>query len=144
MPGFRFGATQEYYMPLVAGALFTDGGDATGLIRKNNPEGRFEGAPQGSANLIASYNLGNGFEISGGPRIRGSYYLNHERTLSLPSTVIWGGSVTYRRGPIQVMLEATNISSEDYFIGSDPIFASNTVITKAPPIEAKLNVTYKF
>ncbi len=144
MPGFRFGATQEYYMPLVAGALFTDGGDATGLIRKNNPEGRFEGAPQGSANLIASYNLGNGFEISGGPRIRGSYYLNHERTLSLPSTVIWGGSVTYRRGPVQVMLEATNISSEDYFIGSDPIFAANTVITKAPPIEAKLNVVYKF
>ena len=143
-PGYRFGATQEYYMPLVAGALFTDGGDATGLIAKKNPEGRFEGAPQGSANLIASYDLGNGFAISGGPRIRSGYYLNHERTLSLPSTVIWSGSATYRRGPSQVMLELSNITSEDYFIGSDPIFASNTIITKAPPIEAKLNFTYKF
>jgi hypothetical protein len=42
------------------------------------------------------------------------------------------------------MLELANITSEDYFIGSDPIFASNTMITKAPPIEAKLNFTYKF
>ena len=104
----------------------------------------FGGAPEGSANLIASYDLGNGFALSGGPRIRSSYYINHERTLSLPSTIIWNGNVTYTRGPIQMMLELSNITSEDYFTGSDPIFAANTIITKAPPIEAKLNITYKF
>ena len=143
-PGYRFGATQNYYMPLLAGGLWVDFGDSTGLVKKNNPDGIFGGAPEGSANLIASYDLGNGFALSGGPRIRSSYYLNHERTLSLPSTVIWNGNVTYTRGPIQMMLELSNITSEDYFIGSDPIFASNTIVTKAPPIEAKLNITYKF
>ena len=143
-PGFRFGATQDYYMPLVAGGLYVDFGDATGLIARRNPKGLFAGSPQGSANLYASYDLGNGFEIAGGPRIRGSYYHNYERTLSLPSTVIWGGNVSYTRGRIQVLLELTNITSEDYFNGSDPIFASNTIITKGEPIQGKLNFTYKF
>ena len=143
-PGFRYGATQDYYTPLISGGLAIDFGDATGLIAKNNPDGLFAGSPQGSANLIASYDLGNGIEISGGPRIRGSYYHNYERTLSLPSTVIWGANVYYRRGQIQIMLELTNITSEDYFNGSDPVFASNTIITKAPPIQGKLNFTYKF
>ncbi|MBC7366686.1 MAG: hypothetical protein H7343_07715, partial [Undibacterium sp.] len=143
-PGFRFGATQDYYLPLVAGGLYVDFGDGNGLIAKNNPKGLFAGSPQGSANLIVSYDLGNGFEVSGGPRIRGSYYHNYERTISMPSTIIWNGNVSYRRGPIQVMLELTNITSEDYFNGSDPIFAANTIITKGQPIEAKLNFTYKF
>jgi len=143
-PGFRFGPTQDYYMPLVAGGLYVDFGDATGLIAKNNPDGLFAGSPQGSANLFVSYDLGNGFEIAGGPRIRGSYYHNYERTLRMPSTIIWNVSVGYTRGPVQVFLELTNITSEDYFNGSDPIFAANTIITKAPPIQGKLNLTYKF
>ena len=143
-PGYRYGAAQDYYTPLISGGLAIDFGDATGLIAKNNPDGLFAGSPQGSANLIASYDLGNGIEISGGPRIRGSYYHNYERSLSLPSTVIWGANVYYRRGQIQIMLELTNITSEDYFNGSDPVFASNTIITKAPPIQGKLNFTYKF
>jgi len=143
-PGFRFGATQDYYLPLVAGGLYVDFGDATGLIARRNPKGLFAGSPQGSANLYTSYDLGNGFEIAGGPWIRGSYYHNYERTLSLPSTVIWGGNVSYTRGRIQVLLELTNITSEDYFNGSDPIFASNTIITKGEPIQGKLNFTYKF
>jgi len=104
-PGFRFGATQDYYLPLVAGGLYVDFGDGNGLIAKNNPDGLFAGSPQGSANVIVSYDLGNGFEISGGPRIRGSYYHNYERTISMPSTIIWGSNVSYRRGPISVLLE---------------------------------------
>jgi len=143
-PGFRFGATQNYYMPLVAGGLYVDFGDATGLIAKNNPDGRFAGSPQGSANLFVSYDLGGGFNISAGPRIRGSYYHNYERTLRMPSTVIWNANVAYTRGPVQIFLELTNITSEDYFNGSDPIFAANTIITKAPPIQGKLNLTFKF
>ena len=143
-PGFRFGATQDYYSPLLAGGLYVDFGDATGLIAKNNPDGLFAGSPQSSANLFASYDLGNGFEFSAGPRIRGSYYHNYERTLKLPSTVIWNANVAYNRGPIQVLLELTNITSEDYFNGSDPVFAANTIITKAPPIQGKLNFTYRF
>ncbi len=143
-PGFRFGATQDYYSPLLAGGLYIDFGDSTGLIAKNNPKGLFAGSPQSSANLFASYDLGSGWEISAGPRIRGSYYHNYERSLKLPSTVIWNANVAYNRGPIQVLLELTNVTSEDYFNGSDPVFAANTIVTKAPPIQGKLNFTYRF
>jgi hypothetical protein len=52
--------------------------------------------------------------------------------------------VAYNRGPIQVLLELTNVTSEDYFNGSDPVFAANTIVTKAPPIQGKLNFTYRF
>ena len=143
-PGFRFAATQDYYLPMVAGSLYVDFGDNNGLNKKNNPRHLFPGSPQGSANLFASYDLGSGFGIAAGPRIRGSYWHNYEHTLKLPSTIIWAGNVSYKKGPIQVLLELTNITSEDYFYGSDPTFAANTIITKAPPIEGKLNFTYKF
>jgi hypothetical protein len=143
-PGFRFAATQNYYLPMVAGSLYVDFGDNNGLNKKNNPRHLFPGSPQGVANLFASYELGSGFGVAAGPRIRGSYWHNYEHTLKLPSTIIWAGNVTFKKGPIHVLLELTNITSEDYFYGSDPTFAANTIITKAPPIEGKLNVTYKF
>jgi iron complex outermembrane receptor protein len=142
--GFRFAATQDYYLPMVAGSLYADFGDNNGLVKKNNPHHLLGGSPAGSGNLFVSYDLGGGWGVAAGPRIRGSYWHNYEHTLKLPATVIWSGNVSYKHGPVEVLLELTNITSEDYFYGSDPIFASNTIITKAPPIQGKLNFTYKF
>lgn len=143
-PGFRFQATQEYYMPLVAGGLYAGGGANNALIAANNPDTVFPGSPEFSANLFASFNFENGFGFAVGPTFRGSYYHNYERTIRLPSTQIWNANVSYKAGPFDVLLELTNVFSEDYFYGSDPTFAANTVITKAPPIQGKLTVTYSF
>lgn len=143
-PGFRFQATQEYYMPLVAGGLYAGGGANSALVAKNNPDTIFPGTPEFNANLLASFDFDNGFGFAFGPTFRGSYWHNFEHTIKLPSTQVWNGNVSYKKGPIMVFLEVTNAFSEDYFYGSDPTFAANTIITKAPPIEAKLSLTYKF
>ena len=143
-PGFRFQATQEYYTPLVAGGLYAGGNANTDLVAANNPDTVFPGSPEFSANLFASFNFNSGFGVAFGPTFRGSYYHNYEHTIRLPSTQIWNANVSYRKGPVEVLFELTNVFSEDYFYGSDPTFAANTVITKAPPIQGKLTVTYSF
>jgi hypothetical protein len=142
-PGFRFAATQGFYTPMLAGTLYPDFGDNNGLVRKNNPERRVPGAPERTANLLASFALGGGFEIAIGPSIRQAYWHTWEHTLRLPSTVIRNGNGSFKRGPVEVLLPLTNIGSEDYFTGSEG-FAANTIITKAPSIEGKLNVVCKF
>lgn len=144
MPGFRFQATQDYYMPLVAGGLFAGGNANTVLITQNNPDTIFPGSPEFVANVFASYELDNGLGFAFGPTFRGSYWHNFEHTIKLPSTQIWNANVSYKKGPIELLLEVTNVFSEDYFYGSDPTFAANTDITKAPPIQTKLSFTYKF
>lgn len=143
-PGFRFQATQDYYLPLVAGGLYAGGGANAALIAQNNPDTVFPGSPGFVANFFASYEFGPGFGLALGPTFRGSYWHNYEHTLRLRATRIWSGNLSFKRGPCEVLLQVTNLFSEDYFYGSEPTFAPNALITKAPPLEAKLNVTYKF
>lgn len=140
-PGFRFAATQDYYLPLVAGGLFADFGDNNGLLAKNNPDHVFPGTPEAVVNLFARYELASGLGLALGPTLRGAYWHNFEHTLHLPATAIWNGNISWQHGRVRWLLEATNLFSEDWFYGSDPTFAANTIITKAPPLEAKLSVT---
>lgn len=76
--------------------------------------------------------------------MRSAYWHNFEHTLRLPATTIWNANLSWRRDRLRVLLELTNLFSEDWFYGSDPTFAANTIITKAPPIEAKFNVILSF
>jgi iron complex outermembrane receptor protein len=144
MPGFRFFATQEFFMPMVAGGLYALGGDADGLIARNNPDLVTPGNPEVVANLFAVVNLPSGFGFSFGPTFRDGYWHNFERTVRLPKTMIWNGNVYYRADRWELFLAVTNIFGEDYFYGSDPGFAANTIITKAPGAEANLTFTFKF
>lgn len=143
-PGFRFAATQDYYLPLVAGGLYADFGDNNGLLARNNPDLVFPGSPETVANLFASYEFANGFGFAAGPTLRSAYWHNFEHTLHLPATMIWNANIWWSHGRVRVLAEITNVFSEDWFYGSDPTFAANTIITKAPPTEAKLSVTWTF
>jgi len=129
---------------LVAGGLYAGGGANTALINKNNPDTVFPGSPEFEANIFASYNVGHGFGFAFGPTFRGSYWHNFEHTIKLPSSQIWNANVSYTKGAVELLLEVNNVFSEDYFYGSDPTFAANTVITKAPTVGGKLGVTYRF
>jgi len=143
-PGFRFAATQDYYLPLVAGGLFADFGDNNGLLARNNPDLVFPGSPEVVANVFASYEFPSGLGLAAGPMLRSAYWHNFEHTLRLPATAVWNANVSWRRDRVRALLELTNVFGEDWFYGSDPTFAANTVITKAPPLEAKLSVTWNF
>lgn len=143
-PGFRFQATQEYYMPLVAGGLYAGGAANAALLAANNPDRVFPGSPEFTANLYAGREWPGGWGISAGPGYRASYWHNYEHTLRIPSSVVWNGTLSYRRGEWDLLLEVSNIFSADWFYGSEPTFAPNALITKAPPIQAKLSVTRRF
>ncbi len=143
-PGFRFAATQDYYLPLVAGGLYADFGDNNGLLARHNPGTILPGSPETVASIVASHELPGGFGLSLGPTYRGAYWHNLEHTLRLPARVVWNGNVAWRRGRVAVLLEGTNLFNADWFYGSDPLFAANTIITKAPLREAKMSVTYSF
>jgi iron complex outermembrane receptor protein len=143
-PAYRFQATQDYYMPLVAGGLFTGGGGANALVRANNPERIVPGTPDAVVNLFASWQGKSGFGVAAGPTWRSACWHNFDHTLRLPSSFVLGASAWWRGARTEVLLQLTNVLSEDWFTGSDPFFAANTVITKAPPIEGKLTITRKF
>lgn len=143
-PGFRFQATQEFYMPLVAGGLHAGGEANAQLIARNNPQTVFPGSPERSAHVMVQIDLGRGFRLNLGPSVRSAFWLNFERTLRAPSSVVWNGGLSYLHRRVEFRLEASNLFNEDYFSGSDPTFASNTVVTKAPPLEWKFTVRQRF
>ncbi len=143
-PGFRFQATQEFYMPLVAGGLHAGGEANSQLLARNNPKTVFPGSPERSAHLMAQIDLGRGFRLNFGPSVRSAFWLNFERTLRAPSSVVWNGGLAYLHRRIEFRFEATNLFNEDYFSGSDPTFASNTVVTKAAPVEWKFTARRRF
>jgi iron complex outermembrane recepter protein len=144
LPGLRFQATQDYYMPLVAGGLFSGGGGGNTLVLANNPDRVVPGTPEIVVNALAAYRFASGFGVAFGPTWRSSYWHNFDRTLHLPATTIVNANFWYRRDRFEVFLELTNLFNEDWFLGSDPFFAANTVITKAPPLEVKLSFTRRF
>ena len=73
-----------------------------------------------------------------------AFYHNFERNLVLPASIVWRGSVHWRRGPLALRLSVENIFGEDYFLGADPTFSHNDLVTKAPLAEAKLTATWSF
>ncbi len=142
--GFRFAATQDYYLPLVAGGLYADFGDNNGLLARNNPDTILAGSPETVGSLVTSITLPAHFTLSLGPTFRSAYWHNFEHTLRMPASLVWNGSLAWRRGPITVLVEGTNLTNEDWFYGSDPMFAANTIVTKAPLREGKVSVTWSW
>jgi iron complex outermembrane recepter protein len=109
-----------------------------------NPTLIYPGTPETQVKLFAIYSFDNGFGLSGGPIWSDAYWHNFDRTIRLPATLVWHGSVFYRRPRWDVTLTLQNLTNEDYFIGAEPVFAANTIITKAPEFEGKLSVTVRF
>lgn len=139
--GFRAPAATEQDWALYGGVLAFN--SAPG-VPAANPDLIYPGTPETQAKLFAIYNFSNGFGISGGPIWSDSYWHNFDRTIKLPSTVVWNASVFFTRPSYEISLSVENVTNEDYFRGADPVFAANTVITKAPETNGKLTFTYKF
>ncbi|HEY1111280.1 MAG TPA: hypothetical protein VGE76_21665, partial [Opitutaceae bacterium] len=139
-----FAATQDYYLPLVAGGLYADFGDNNGLLARNNPDTILAGSPETVGSVVTSIELPANFTLSLGPTFRSAYWHNFEHTLRMPSSLVWNGALAWRRGPIAVLIEGTNLTNEDWFYGSDPMFAANTIVTKAPLREGKVSVTWSW
>ncbi len=142
--GFRFWNGGDRNVPLVSGGLFAAGGDPFGLVAQNNPDQVIPGTPEVTANLFIIYEHPTGFGGGFGPQWRDGYAHNFENTLRIPSSLVWNAIAFYERKRFAVQVEFINIGSQDYFLGSDPFFAANTIITKAPDFEVKVSASFKF
>ncbi len=143
-PGLRFQATQDYYLPLVAGGLYAGGAANATLLAANNPTRRFPGSPERAAHVLARLDLWDGLSLNLGPSFKSAYWLNFEHTLRIPASVVWNGGLEWRRGRLGLRLDATNLFAARTFLGSDPTFAANAIVTPAPGREGTLSVEWNF
>ncbi|MGB0370347.1 MAG: TonB-dependent siderophore receptor [Opitutales bacterium] len=142
----------EIGLALNGGSLLNQFADAFGGFTPEggnpsaNPTLESSGSPETTYKLFAVYDdlIWDGFGISGGFVYSESYWQNYDLTLRLPSSMVWSANIFYKTEAWEVMLSGENITDEDYFLGSDPIFAANTIITKAPGAEAKISFKYRF
>ncbi len=110
----------------------------------SNPDLEYPGFPQTTAKLHATVGLPAGFAISAGLRWGDAYWHNFDRTLRLPAATTIDASLTWNRADWSVALHGNNLNDADLFTGAEPVFAANTLLTKAPGPEGKLVVTRRF
>lgn len=110
----------------------------------NNPDLVYPGSPQTVLKLLAVYEWENGFGLSGGPIWQDAFYLNFDRTIELPAATVWNLSLFYRQPSFEVLVGVENLFDEDYYLGSDPLFGANAVVTKAPGPIVRAAVTWRF
>ncbi|MEM0912379.1 MAG: hypothetical protein AAGJ37_15500, partial [Pseudomonadota bacterium] len=101
-------------------------------VPTNNPELIYPGQPQKTFKLFGLYDFLNGFSINLGMEWQEEFFLDFDRTKELPSATIFNSAVRYAALNWAITLGVDNLTDEDYFFGSDPIFAANTLVTKAP------------
>ena len=149
LPASRSTPLTEQQWALYGGVLNTGFGPAafnTSAARRPsaNPDLVYPGTPETQTKLFARYRLPGGWALAGGPVFNAAYWHNFDHTLRLPATTIWNFNATYDRGVWSAMLSLENAFNEKYYIGADPVFAANTLITQAPGTQWRLSLTRRF
>jgi iron complex outermembrane recepter protein len=137
--GFRTLPRSEIDWALEAGVM--NGG--VDPYPENNPELNYPGFPENTykAHLIwkpAPFQ----FALSA-VRSR-AYWLNFEQTLKLPSSLLVSAYAQWTSGPWAVAINVENLTNETHFLGADPLFSSNTLVTKGEPRRYGLTLSVEF
>lgn len=109
-----------------------------------NPDLDYPGFPEKQAKLLAVWRHENGLGLSGGPIWSGASWHNFDHTLRLPSSIVWNAAISYRAARWSAELSCENLTAEDYFLGFEPVFGANTLVTKAPGRVVRATVTVPF
>ena len=141
----------EIGVALEAGALlhqFTDsfgGFSPEGGTPSGNPNLIVPGAPETTLKLFVVTEFDNGLGFAIGGVHSSAYFHNYDRSLKIDSSTVLNANISYNAASWIAMLSLENLTGEDYFIGAEPVFAANTLITKAPDeIQGSLTVTVPF
>lgn len=134
----RYGTAEQ--IALESGSLDA-GGTPTPTL---NPQLIYPGSPESQAKIDIAWQATDAWGASLGAVWSHAFYHNFERTLVLPESLVWRGSIHWQHGSFTVRLSGENLLSEDYFLGADPYFAHNNLVTKAPPLELKLTAGWRF
>ena len=141
----------EIGLALEGGALLSPFSNAFGGFTPEgaNPSRNAElivpGIPEETAKLFVTTNLGDRWGFALGGIYSGSYYHNYDHTLRVDPTFVLHANVSYEVETWEVILSLENLTNENYFVGSEPTFAGNALITKAPEtVQARLSLTIPF
>lgn len=110
----------------------------------NNPDREYPGTPETQFKLLGTYKFQSGFGVTLGGVWSDSYWHNFDHTIKLPSTLVLNGALSYAQPSWDASVGVENITDEDYYAGSDPIFGAGTIITKAPGVNWKATLTFRF
>lgn len=109
-----------------------------------NPQLIYPGTPEAQAKLDVAWQPTPTWGFSLGAVWSHAFYHNFERTLVLPEALVWRGGIRWQHGPLSLRLSVENLFDADYFLGADPLFSHNDLVTKAPGREARLTATWNF
>src|SRR5690606_37484629 len=96
----------------------------------SNPNLEYPGAPQTQAKLHAFWVLPAGFSAGVSVIWSEAYWHNFDRTLRLPSATSVDAVIGYQPDGWEFALHGTNLTDADVFIGAEPVFGANTLLTK--------------
>ena len=113
---------------LNAGAI-TSGVDAFPV---NNPDLDYPGIPETTYKGHLIWKL-NALQLALSGVYSRANWLNFEHTMKLPSSFLVSVYAGYKVGAWDLAFTVENLTDEDYFLGADPLFASNTLVTKGEP-----------
>lgn len=138
--GFRTRYASAQRIALEAGA--NDAGSSP--VPALNPGLAYPGTPEVQTKLNLMAALTKEVSVDFGPIWSDSYYHNFEHTLVLPSSVVWNAGATWQSREYSIRLQVENVFSADYFLGADPTFSHNALVTKAPPVQGNLTFRRRF
>ncbi|WP_308983914.1 TonB-dependent siderophore receptor [Thalassobacterium sedimentorum] len=124
---------------LLGGALDANTGNS---IPAANTDLVYPGSPQQVIKLFGIYDFHNGFQVNGGVTWQEEFYSSFDHNIELPAALISSLGAKYTTEKWEVAFNIDNLTNEDYFYGSDPTFAANTLVTKAP--ERTYTVSFKY
>ncbi|MBC2607875.1 TonB-dependent siderophore receptor [Pelagicoccus albus] len=110
-----------------------------------NPDLIVPGAPQTVVKLFVSNTFNENFGASIGAVWSDSYWTSYDRNIEIDSSTVVNANLWYETEAWKAMLSLENLTEEDYFLGADPNFAANNLLTKAPEdVQMKLTLTVPF
>ncbi len=116
-----------------------------GSSPSNNPDLIVPGAPEQTAKLFVATSFDGPWSFALGAVHSSAYYSSFDHNIRIDSSTVLNANIGYETEQWRAMISLENLTEEDYFIGSEPTFAANTIITKAPEdVQGRLTVTINF
>lgn len=145
--GFRSIPLSEQEWALYAGALTSN---FAGIRNEPfgrpaaNPDLRYPGTPETQMKVLVTAKLPGRFTATVNTIWSDAYWHNFDRTLRLPARTVTHARLAYVAPRYEIALAVENLFNTDYFLGAEPLFGANTLITKAPPRAARLSFARRF
>jgi iron complex outermembrane receptor protein len=108
-----------------------------------NPEREYPGIPETTYKGHLIWKHGRWQTSISGIYSRASW-LNFEHTMRLPKSFLVNARTGWAGEKWSVFVNVDNATDEDYYLGSDPLFASNTLVTRGTPTTWGIEISRRF